>query len=379
MSFTTKRWASLGALAFTAALVAGACNSGTPSTAPVSAAASEAPASQAASQGPARAAASGGAASTAPSSAPTQAAGGGTGKAPNIFVVGGKADDPFWSRVKRGAEDAGMIVKAEGGSVTWLAPANYNNLGPDAAKLLQTALSQNPGAVVGPDWVPDAEDAAFEAIVAAKVPLIVYNSGYLAAAQKVGALNYVGSDDNVAGATAGKYLASHGFRHALCVNDFPGASFAEARCGGIKQGMTSAGAQYTELPLPSSDYGNQTAVSQAVKAAILKDPTIDVIMTLGVSDEPAVQSAIDQANARSTVKAATFDMDTTTLQDVKSGKLLFTIDQQPYMQGFLAVSMLNQYVQWGLTMPQQPVLTGPAIVDASGVDAALAGAAAGTR
>ena len=38
-----------------------------------------------------------------------------------IFVVGGKADDPFWSIVKRGAEDAGKVVSAEGGKVVWLA------------------------------------------------------------------------------------------------------------------------------------------------------------------------------------------------------------------------------------------------------------------
>ncbi len=37
-----------------------------------------------------------------------------------IIVVGGKADDPFWSKVKKGAEDAGLVAKATGGSVTWL-------------------------------------------------------------------------------------------------------------------------------------------------------------------------------------------------------------------------------------------------------------------
>ena len=46
-----------------------------------------------------------------------------------IFVVGGKPDDPFWSIVKRGAEDAGKVVEAQGGSVTWLGPQNYDNLG----------------------------------------------------------------------------------------------------------------------------------------------------------------------------------------------------------------------------------------------------------
>jgi simple sugar transport system substrate-binding protein len=54
-----------------------------------------------------------------------------------IFVVGGKADDPFWSIVKRGAEDAAKVVEAQGGTVTWLAPQNYDNLGVDAAELIR--------------------------------------------------------------------------------------------------------------------------------------------------------------------------------------------------------------------------------------------------
>jgi simple sugar transport system substrate-binding protein len=104
-----------------------------------------------------------------------------------IFVIGGKADDPFWSRVKKGADDAALVVKAGGGTVTWLGPQNYDNLGPDAAKLIRTALSQKPDAIVGPNWVPEAMDAAFKEVVAAGVPLIIYNAGGMDAAKRLGA------------------------------------------------------------------------------------------------------------------------------------------------------------------------------------------------
>lgn len=33
----------------------------------------------------------------------------------DIFVISGKPDDPFWSRVKMGAEDAGKVADAKGG------------------------------------------------------------------------------------------------------------------------------------------------------------------------------------------------------------------------------------------------------------------------
>lgn len=78
--------------------------------------------------------------------------------AANIFVVGGKPDDPFWSIVKRGAEDAGKVAEAQGGKVVWLGPQNYDNLGVDAAELIRQAIDQGADAIVGPDWVPEAMD-----------------------------------------------------------------------------------------------------------------------------------------------------------------------------------------------------------------------------
>ena len=47
------------------------------------------------------------------------------------------------ARVKKGAEDAGKLLpKSQGGSVTWLGPQNYDNLGPDAAELIRQAIDQ---------------------------------------------------------------------------------------------------------------------------------------------------------------------------------------------------------------------------------------------
>ena len=79
------------------------------------------------------------------------------------------------------------------------------------------------------------------------------------------------------------------------------------------------------------------------------------------------------------MKFGTFDLDSTQLKRIKSGKQLFAIDQQPYMQGFLAVSLANAYVRYGIELPQKPLLTGPAIISKDNVDTAIAGAKAGVR
>ena len=296
-----------------------------------------------------------------------------------IFVIGGKADDPFWSKVKKGADEAAKVVELNGGTVTWLGPQNYDNLGPDAADLIRTALSQNPSAIVGPDWVPEAMDEAFKAVVEAKVPLIIYNAGGMDAAKKVGAMNYIGSDEYLSGVAGGENFMKHGSKNVLCVNTLPGASMTEARCKGIADSMSKAGAKSTQLPLPSTSFGNPTAVAEAIKAALLKDDTVDGVITISAPDGNSAANAIMQAGAGDKIKLATFDMDETALQRIKEGSQAFAIDQQPYLQGFLAVSLLNAYVNFGLDLPTKPVLTGPGIVDASNVDATMNGVALGAR
>lgn len=296
-----------------------------------------------------------------------------------IFVIGGKADDPFWSIVKRGAETAGMVVKAQGGSVTWLGPQNYDNLGPDAADLIRTALSQKPDAIIGPDWVPTAMDDAFKEVVKAGVPLIIYNAGGKAAADKLGARNYIGSDEYVAGMAGGTKFAKSGVKNVLCINTVPGAANLEARCKGVADGIAKMGGTSRQLPLPATSFGNPTAVAEAIKAALLRDANVQGVITISAGDASSAANAIMQAGVGNKVKLGTFDMDQGTLDRIKKGSQLFAIDQQPYLQGYLAVSLLNTYVQYGLDVPTSPILTGPGIVDSSNIDATLAGVKAGAR
>jgi simple sugar transport system substrate-binding protein len=209
-----------------------------------------------------------------------------------IVVIGGKPDDPFWSKVKKGADEAGLVLKASGGSVIWLGPATYDNLGPDAAKMIRTALSQHPTAIVGPDRGPEAEDDAFKEVVAAHVPLVIYDSGGMDAAKRLGAMNFVGNEEYTAGLGGGDYYGAHGAKNVLCVNTLPGATNTEERCKGIADAIAKNGGKSSQLPLPSSSFGNPTAVSQAIEAALLKNPSVDSVITISAPDANSAASAI---------------------------------------------------------------------------------------
>ena len=296
-----------------------------------------------------------------------------------IFVIGGKADDPFWSRVKKGAEDAGLVAQAQGGSVTWLGPQNYDNLGKDAADLIRTAIAQKADAIVGPNWVPEAMDEAFKAVVAAKIPLLIYNAGGLAAADRLGAMNYVGGDDYQSGVSAGNYFGNHGQKMAVCINTLPGAANLDAQCKGLVDGITKAGGKGEILPLPMSNFGNPTAVSQAVKAYLLQHPEVTGVYTIGDQDAASSAVAIEQAGLNGKVQLGGMNLSATILDNIKAGKQAFAIDQQGYLQGYLAVSILNGHVNYGLSVPTREILTGPGIVDSANVDSTIAGVAEGVR
>ena len=296
-----------------------------------------------------------------------------------IAVVGGKSDDAFFAKIKKGIDDAAMVVKAHGGSVNYLQLQTYDNIGGDAANLIRTAISQHVSVIAAPDWVPDTEDEAYKAATAAGIPVMLYNAGGADKAKELGAINYIGNEEYPAGVAGGEYFAGHGAKNVICVNTVPGAGNLEARCKGISDGISKQGGKSRELPLPASSFGNPTAVAEAIKATLLKDATIDGVATISAADADSAANGIQQAGVAAKVKLGSFDMNETTLDRIKAGAQLFAIDQQPWLQGFLAVSLSDGYVNYGLKTATPVILTGPGIVDASNIDPTLAGAKAGYR
>ncbi len=299
--------------------------------------------------------------------------------AADIFVIGGKPDDPFWSIVKRGAEDAGLVVEAQGGSVTWLGPQNYDNLGVDAAELIRQAIAQGADGVVGPDWVPEAMDPAFQAVVDAGIPLVIYNAGGIQAADRLGALNYVGAVDYLAGVAGGEWLGNNGAKNGLCVNSLPGAANIEDYCNGFAEGMTNTGNTASTLPLPATAQGNVTAVAQAVRAHLLQNPSVDAVFATANLDAVGIVQGIQQAGKAGKVQVCGINFDEAILNQISNGSQSCAIDQQGYQQGFYAVSILNGHINYGLSIPTREILTGPGVVDASNNAATMSGASEGTR
>jgi simple sugar transport system substrate-binding protein len=72
--------------------------------------------------------------------------------------------------------------------------------------------------------------------------------------------------------------------------------------------------------------------------------------------------AVESVDRTGTINLGTFDLNEEALNYVLDGTLFFAIDQQPFMQGYMPVILLNNLVRYGL-FPANPVLkTGPNMV-----------------
>lgn len=296
--------------------------------------------------------------------------------AQDIAVIAGSVEDAFMDKIKKGVDDATVVVTANGGTVQYLRTQNYENFGPDLVTLINQAVAQGVEGIAIPVWVPDAQIPALQAARDAGIVIMQYNSG-LPVKGDIGAINYFGSDEYAAGFGGGKYLAEKGAKHIVCHIQVPGAINLTERCKGVTDGATEAGAKVTVLETPPNLDGDVTGTAEAFKAAFIGDTSIDALVSCADFGAAAAANAVEQTGAKIMVSA--FDFSPASLDRIKAGTQTMAIDQQPYLQGFLATSMLFAHLKYGTNISTNPVLTGPAIIDAANVEAVIAGAALGAR
>ncbi len=174
---------------------------------------------------------------------------------------------------------------------------------------------------------------------------------------------YFGSDEDLAGQTAGKRIAEAGGKKVLCVIQAQGSVALEARCAGVKKSLPNT----ENIQVNGAD---DSAVTSALQAKLSTDKDIDYIVTLGAPIALDAMKSIDGAS--SSAKLVTFDLNQDAAQAIKDGKIEFSIDQQPYVQGYLAVTSLYLNVKNGNDIGGgKAVLTGPSFVDSDNIDAIL--------
>ena len=142
-----------------------------------------------------------------------------------------------------------------------------------------------------------------------------------------------------------------------------GSVALESRCAGVKS--KASGTENIQV-----NGADDSAVVSSLQAKLSQDKSIDYIVTLGAPIALDALKAMDQAGSKA--KLVTFDLNQEAAQAIKDGKIQFSVDQQPYVQGYLAVTSLYLNILNGNDMGGGgPVLTGPSFVDSTNIDVIL--------
>ncbi|MFD0318564.1 sugar ABC transporter substrate-binding protein [Streptomyces flavalbus] len=273
--------------------------------------------------------------------------------------------DTFWDIVRKGAEAAAakdnvkLVYSADPAAGT-------------QANLVQNAIDQKVDGIAVTLAKPDALKGVIAKAAEAGIPVVGLNSG-LSDWKDLGLLEFFGQDETVAGEAFGKKLNEVGAKHAVCVIQEQGNIGLTQRCDGVRK--TFEGETET-LYVNGTD---MPSVQSTITAQLKQDSSIDYVVTLGA---PFALTAVKSvADAGSSAKVATFDLNKQLTKAIQDDSIQFAVDQQPYLQGYLAIDGLWLYKNNGNYSGggEQPVLTGPAFVDKDNVDTIADYAAKGTR
>jgi simple sugar transport system substrate-binding protein len=272
----------------------------------------------------------------------------------------------FWSVAKKGAEDAARDL---GITVEY---SESNNDPEEQAQLIEAAITAGVDGLAVSAPNPDAIADAVQQAVDAGIPVITLNSGADQFAE-LGAYTHVGQTETVAGQGAGEQLAEAGATNLLCVIHEQGNIGLEQRCEGAAE--TFGGTVETFQVTGTSDI--QTTLNE-IQSKLQSDTSIDAVLALNPDIAIAARDAV--AGAGSSAQVATFDLSGDVVSAIEDGDILFAVDQQQYLQGYLPVVFLYlnstnaNTVGGGL-----PVLTGPGFVTADNAAEVADLAEAGTR
>ena len=274
----------------------------------------------------------------------------------------------FWSVFKKGVDQAAKDMKGRGISVTQVY-AN-NNVSKQVSGL-NAAIAG--GAKVIATSVPDAsalKDPLTKA-AAKGIVIITVNSGLGEFDDLATYEVHVGQTEDVAGEGAGKQFTAAGAKNLVVVIHEASNSGLTQRAAGAKK--TFKGATKT-LVIPNAT-ADLPGTKQKISAYFKANKKTDAFLGLNPDVTVAALDAVPKGT-----KVGTFDLNAQVIPDIMAGKILFAIDQQQYLQGYLPVVFAYLFVTNLNTVGNgAPVLTGPGIVNKANAARVAALAKKGTR
>jgi simple sugar transport system substrate-binding protein len=255
--------------------------------------------------------------------------------------------NPFFTPTQYGAADASKLL---GCSYQWTGSENSNVS--QMVNALNTAVTSGADGIAIALIDLHAFNAPVEAALKAGIPVVAYNADAPGNAR----LSYIGQNLKLAGEQMGeRIVAAVGSGEVGLFIETPGSANLQPRIEGAEKAIKDSG-----KPITTKSVAVGTVVAQeqsAIEAWYQSHKSAKGMYSVGGGSTESLAKTMQKLGlVAKGVKAGGFDLTEATQKLLQEGNIEFTIDQQPYLQGFLPVLQLFQYKVSG-------TLTGPAEVD----------------
>ncbi len=240
----------------------------------------------------------------------------------------------FFTPTQNGAADACKLL---GCSYTWTGSAT-SNVG-EMVNSINSAVSSKANGIATTLISPTAFNTPVKQALAAKIPVVAYNADE----PQTGRLSYIGQDLLVSGQEMGQHIVEllpNGGEIALFIAT-PGAANIQPRIDGAKDTLKAhPNIKYDVVATGAAVPAELTVInSWAQSHSSAKGMfAVDAGSTQGVA-----QTIQKQGLKSKGWVGGGYDLTPITEQLLAAGYIEFTIDQQPYLQGFLPILQLYMY------------------------------------
>lgn len=247
-----------------------------------------------------------------------------------VLISHAADSDVWWNTVKNAIKQAGEDY---GVQVDYRNPPNGDLA--DMARLLEQAAAHNYDGVAFDIADYDVLFKPAMRVAAKNIPLVTINSGTVQQSQKLGAIMHIGQPEYDAGKAAGERAKAVGITSFVCVNHYSTNSASFERCKGFADAI---GVDARKSMIDSGV--DPTVVESKVSAYLRSNPKTQAVLALGPnSAEPALQ-ALQRMGLAGKIYFGTFDLSPVIIDAIRKGQMNFAIDQQPYLQGYMAIAAL---------------------------------------
>lgn len=279
-------------------------------------------------------------------------------------------DNTYWLVLRRGVEQAAIDMQVK---VTYQTLPTFDM--EQMADFINTAVDDKVDGLIISIPDPSVLGASIINAVNAGIPVISLDSGS-DVTERFGILTHLGQDEYAAGLEAGNRLVRAGATNGLCINPEVGNIGLDLRCLGFSDAMEDQGATVRTLAV---DQANPNDVKQRVITTLSSNNEVDSLLIVGESIVDPILLALEEMGTTEQYLIGMFDLNAVGLRAVDRGDILFAVDSQQYMMGYLAVVYMTLYLDNLNVSPEVLIPTGPGFVTQETAAKVLDLAEAGTR